>query len=144
MAALSFLAGGCGDYFGQPSGPPAQTTTPNLPPSLELRLSGESCPSLNFALIAPDQLVVGATALLQASASDAQGRALSYAWLATSGNIFDPTSPWSTYECVEPGPHALWVFVTNGSCEAPVQELAISCVSPEAAPASLAESALGG
>ncbi len=122
------LVGGCGDYYGveeYAGGSPS--ISGNAPPNVSVELTGNTCPGLDFTIVAPTSLTVGQPALLFAKGTDPQGRNLAYAWESSAGRIADPSAPWTTLTCVERGSANVFVTVTNGTCSAFSSPVTVDC-----------------
>jgi len=130
MALVGCLAwvSGCGSYYGKEESPgTVPSISPNRPPNATLEVTTQSCPTLDFAIVAPTALRVGDGALLLARAQDPELRPLAYTWVTTGGEIADLTAPWTTFTCTEAGIFHVFVTVTNGLCDTFSGSFTVEC-----------------
>ncbi|MGD8825874.1 MAG: hypothetical protein PVI24_12890 [Myxococcales bacterium] len=71
------------------------------------------CANLEEVVVAPLQTSLDHRIDLSAEATDADGDAIAYAWLASAGEIDDPEAPTTHYTCTEAGDHAIAITVSD-------------------------------
>jgi hypothetical protein len=77
------------------------------------------CPLLDGLGASPDQIFVGGTAQLSATAHDTDNapQALTYFWTSTSGTFDDNTAPAPRFTCTAAGPATLTVVASDGDLD---------------------------
>jgi hypothetical protein len=85
------------------------------------------CPEVTFLYVAPLQTEVGGTMIVEASASDADGDTLAFAWTSTNGSFVNPALGTTTYNCSAPGDQTLTLTMNDqGDCSTSV-DVAVRC-----------------
>ena len=109
FASALMLAAGCGDD------PAACGNAKNGSAGVEGTVS--LCPEIDAYSVEPTQLAIGSAVHLTASAHDAGGNPLTFAWQASAGLVADAHTASTTFTCTAAGDVTLTLHVSNGACE---------------------------
>jgi phospholipase C len=72
------------------------------------------CPSIQSVSASPDEVLTGGSVAVSASASDPDGDAITYKWVATSGTFANASAGSTAYTCTAPGMATLTVTASDG------------------------------
>ena len=84
--------------------------------SVEFTIRVDVCPVITSVIVAPLTAPVGGTIGVSASATDADGDDLTYAWTADAGTFVAPNASLTTHTCETVGTHAITISVFDGVC----------------------------